>query len=90
MQDMEGQVKLYHSLKPIELTNADNPRIDGSIIILPSEYGIMVIDALRGEVLHQVTFKGKLQYLSQYDSFQSCFYAVVQDAMLCLDLKILN
>lgn len=90
IQDMEGQVKLFHSLRPIELTNADNPRIDGSIIILPSEHGIMVIDALSGEVMHQVTFKEKLQYLSHYDSFQSCFYAVVQDAMLCLDLKILN
>ena len=90
LQNMEGQVKLYHSLKPIELTNADNPRIDGSIIILPSEHGVMVLDALSGEVMHQITFKGKLQYLSQYDSFQSCFYAVVQDAMLCLDLKISN
>lgn len=90
LQNMDGQVKLYHSLKPIELSNQDNPRIDGSIIILPFEHGIMVLDALSGETMHGITFKEKLQYLSQYDSFQSCFYAVVQDAILCLDLKILN
>lgn len=89
-QDLGGTALQYHSLKPMELTNADNPRIDGSIIVLPFDHGVIVIDPSSGEIMHEITLKDKLQYLSQYDSFQSCFYAVVKDAILCLDLKILN
>jgi len=87
---VEGPVTLFHSLKPMELTNANDPRIDGNLIVVPSSRSILVLDAGSGEKLNEITFKDELQYLSTYDSFQSCFYAVVRDAMLCLELKILN
>jgi len=74
----------------MELTNIHDPRIDGSLIVVPTQRSILVLDGNSGEKLSEITFKDELQYLSTYDSFQNCFYAVVQDTMICLELKILS
>lgn len=89
-QPLGSQVNIFHSLKPMELTNIHDPRIDGSLIVVPTQRSILVLDGNSGEKLSEITFKDELQYLSTYDSFQNCFYAVVQDTMICLELKILS
>lgn len=75
---------------PSEIRNSDDPRLDRSIIVIPSQRGVSVLDPASGETLSSLTLKQDLQALSAYDSFANCFYAVVDDAILCIELKIVN
>ncbi|MDZ4121270.1 MAG: hypothetical protein U1C33_02525, partial [Candidatus Cloacimonadaceae bacterium] len=74
----------------LELNNDDDPRLDGSVLLIVEDKGISVLESVRGQQLSKITFRGKLQYLSDYDRFDNCFYAVVGDEILCLELRILN
>lgn len=89
-QTLTGENKVFHSLKPIEINNGSNPRLDGSLMVLPSNKSITALNPNTGEKYSELTFNQDLQYLSAYDSFQSCFYAVVKDAIICVELKVLN
>lgn len=75
---------------PIELSNDDDPRLDGSIMIIAEERGISALDGVRGEQLSKISFRAPLQHLSEYDRFENCFYAVVEDEIICIELKIVN
>jgi len=75
---------------PCEIQNTDDPRLDRSIVVIPSQRGISIIDPTRGETLSSLTLKQNLEALSAYDSFAGCFYAVVDGAILCIELKIEN
>jgi outer membrane protein assembly factor BamB len=75
---------------PCEIRSADDPRLDRSIVVIPSRRGISIIDPARGETLSSITLKQDLQALSAFDSFANCFYAVVDGAILCIELKIVN
>lgn len=87
---LETGVSTPAYLHNIELTNQDDPRIDGSITVIPLQKGISVVDSQRGTMMSELTLKEKLQFLSGYDQFDSCFYAVVANAILCIELKIMN
>lgn len=76
--------------RAIELTNSEDARIDGSIIVIPEERGISILDSNRGENLSNLTLIDELEYLSAYDSFANCFYAIAGTSLICLELKILN
>ncbi|MDD3234863.1 MAG: hypothetical protein PHH43_00870, partial [Candidatus Cloacimonetes bacterium] len=75
---------------PCEIRNTNDPRLDKSIVVIPSRRGINIIDPSNGETLSSITLRQDLQALSAYDSFDNCFYAVVDGAILCIELKILN
>ncbi|GEM_PF-219130 len=75
---------------PFELNNNDDPRINGSILFVPSEKGIFIHDISTGEQITSILFEKRLQYLSDYDAFNNCFYAVVADGVHCIALDILN
>ena len=75
---------------PCIIKNSDDPRLDRSIIVIPSKRGISILDPVRGETLSSLTLKQDLNALSVYDSFTNCFYAVVDNAVLCIELKIVN
>ncbi|MDD4309022.1 MAG: hypothetical protein PHO32_01445 [Candidatus Cloacimonetes bacterium] len=75
---------------PCEIRNSDDPRLDRSIVVIPSQRGISILDPTQGETLSTLTLKQDLQALSAYDSFSNCFYAVVDGAILCISLKIEN
>ncbi|MDZ4181475.1 MAG: PQQ-binding-like beta-propeller repeat protein, partial [Candidatus Cloacimonadaceae bacterium] len=89
-RNISAGIKDKSRLQALELTNNENPRIDGSITIIPTEKGLNVVDSNRGESLSEITLTQKLQYLSDYDSYDSCFYAVVANTIICLELKIIN
>jgi hypothetical protein len=78
------------TLIPIEINALDDPRIFGSILVVPMERGIYVHDVNSGELYTQILFEKHLQYLSRYDAFNNCFYAVVADEILCVSLDIIN
>ena len=73
-----------------EIGSKDDPRLDRSIVVIPSQRGISVIDPARGETFSSLTLKQDLESLSTYDNFDNCFYAVVDGAILKIDLKIVN
>lgn len=75
---------------PCIITYDDDPRLDRSIIVIPSKRGISILDPARGETLSSLTLKQDLDALSTYDSFANCFYAVVGNAVLCVELNIIN
>lgn len=75
---------------PCEIKPNDDPRLDRSIAVLPSHKGISIIDPARGETLSSLTLKQELEALSAYDAYANCFYAVVNGAILCIELKIEN
>ena len=77
-------------LEAQEITSAQDPRIDGSLVILPERNRISVIDGSRGEVFSSIDLLQDLRYLSLYDSFDNCFYAVVGESLMKIDLVILN
>lgn len=79
-----------YSYTPFEINNDADPRIYGSILIVPAERGLYVHDVNNGELLSRIEFDKKLQYLSQYDAFDNCFYAVIADDIRCISLDILN
>lgn len=75
---------------PCEIRTTDDPRLDRSIVVIPSRRGISIFDTARGEILSSITLKQDLQAFSAYDSFANCFYALVDGAILCIELKIEN
>jgi hypothetical protein len=78
------------TLAPCEIDNANDPRINNSILLVPAERGLYVYDVNSGRLLSELAFKNRLQYLSAYDAFDNCFYAVVADGVLCINLDIMN
>lgn len=74
----------------IELTNREDPRIDGSVTVIPMEKGLSALDSQRGTLLSEITFTNQLQSISEYDRYDSCFYAVVENAVVCVIVKVVN
>lgn len=88
--DLPTQNLSSSSFAPCEIQPQDDPRLDRSIMVLPSQRGISIIDPNRGETLSSLTLKQELEAISAYDSYENCFYAVVDGAILCIELKIEN
>lgn len=84
-KDYQAQYLYSH-----ELTGDHNPRIDGSITVIPSHSGILAIDSNSGEKMSEISLREPLQYISGYDSFASCYYAVAGNSVFCINVKIQN
>ena len=74
----------------IELTNREDPRIDGSVTVIPLEKGLSALDSQRGTLLSEITFTNQVQSISEYDQYDSCFYVVVENAVICVIVKVVN
>jgi hypothetical protein len=59
-------------------------------MVLPGERGLYIYDANSGYMLSNKAFDKKMQFLSQYDPFDNCFYAVVADGVHCVALEVQN
>ena len=78
------------SLEPCRVGPENDPRLDRPITIFPSARYLWVVDASRGENLSTITFKEDIHSISSYDSYANCFYAIVDDGLLCIHLRIAN
>lgn len=78
------------SLAPSRVGPEDDPRLDRAITVFPSAKFLWVIDVVRGENLSTITFKDDIRSISSYDSYANCFYAIVDDGLLCIHLNIAN
>jgi len=74
----------------LELSNQDDPALDGSVVILADNKGLYVLSAVSGTDFTRLAFKNKIQFLSNYDNFDRCFYAVVDQDIHCVELLIKN
>jgi hypothetical protein len=88
--DTRSSISEDDVLEAQEITSAQDPRIDGSLVILPERNRISIIDGSKGEVFSSIDLLQDLRYLSLYDSFDSCFYAVIGNSLMKIDLVILN
>jgi len=77
-------------LIPFEISNEEDPRINGSILVVPAERGLYIYDVNSGNMISTIAFEKKLQYLSAYDAYSNCLYAVVADGIQCIELNVLN
>lgn len=78
------------SLSPFELDSNEDPRLNSSILIVPTERGLYIFDVNSGNLLTKLNFDKHLQFLSSYDAFDNCFYAVAADNIICVSLNIQN
>ncbi|MFO7660011.1 MAG: hypothetical protein R6V77_03780 [Candidatus Cloacimonadaceae bacterium] len=86
----DDRILVRQAFAPLELSNDEDPRINGSILLVPSEKGIYIHDVNSGDKITEILFDKKLQFLSEYDAYDNCFYAVVADGVHCISLDILN
>ncbi len=78
------------ALTPVEINSEDDPRINDSILLVPAERGLYIYDVNSGNLLSEIAFDKRLQYLSLYDAYDNCFYAVVADGIICISMDVLN
>ncbi|MBW6514790.1 MAG: PQQ-like beta-propeller repeat protein [Candidatus Syntrophosphaera sp.] len=74
----------------LEITPNQDKRIDRSITVIPMEKGLSVLDSQNGTVMSELQLNENLSYLSPYDDYAMCFYAVVDNSIICIELKIVN
>ncbi|HNQ43565.1 MAG TPA: hypothetical protein PKI59_04015, partial [Candidatus Cloacimonadota bacterium] len=89
-QTLECPHQPASSFIPRVITPEQDPRLDRAITVIPSERSISIFDANRGESLSSITFKEQITNLSRYDSYANCYYAVMENVLLCIQLKIVN
>jgi hypothetical protein len=81
----EGQM-----LPAVEITNENDPRMDGSITVVPSAKAISVISSASGEIMAKIPLTEDLKFFTDYDANASCFYAVIQNSLACVRMKVSN
>ncbi len=77
-------------LPTVEITPAQDKRIDQCITVVPLEKGLAVLNSQLGSVMSELEWEGELEFLSRYDDYNNCFYAVVGNALVGVKLKIVN
>lgn len=77
-------------LKVTEITPDQDKRIDNIITVIPLKSGIAVLDSNLGTVMSELKLNEELKFLSRYDDYNNCFYAVMGNSLVCVNLKIIN
>lgn len=89
-QEVSSPITDIGFLEPSRISPEEDPRLDKSVTVVPSARIITILDAQRGENLSTITFKEQIYSLSAYDNYANCFYAIVDDGLICIGLKIAN
>ena len=87
---LAANVESSPHLDLIVITPKKDRRIDRSITVVPLERGISVLDSQQGLVMSELLLKEKLLYLSDYDDYNNCFYAIVGNKLVCIKLNVVN
>ena len=78
------------NLYPLRIDVEEDPRLDRPILMIPAKDMISIVDAARGESFSTITFVDEISSISIYDNYANCFYAIVNQALICIQLKIVN
>lgn len=73
-----------------EITNEDDPRVDGSLSVVPSTKAITVLNSSNGDIMAQIQLKEDMKFFSGYDTDASCFYTVIENSIACVRMKVSN
>jgi hypothetical protein len=85
-----GDIHLYNmsfSVKPLQITNSDDKRLLSSVLILPINDQIMIVDINSGEILFSLDFDDMIYHISEYDPLENAIYVGVGDKLAKLLLK---
>ena len=89
-QVLPANIESNPRLDFIVITPKRDRRIDRSITVVPLERGISVLDSQQGLIMSELQLKEKLLYLSDYDDYNNCFYAIVGNKLICIKLNVVN
>lgn len=88
--ELKSNFQLSKGMCPFGISPEDDPRLSRPILVVPSLKAISIVYPGSGETLSAISFKDDIHRLSAYDSFANCFYAIVDDGILCISLRIEN
>ncbi len=77
-------------LRMIEITPLQDKRIDKCITVIPLKRGIVVLDSQQCVVMNELQLDQELRFLSRYDDYNNCFYAVLGTSLVRVNLNIMN
>ncbi|MCB5247723.1 MAG: PQQ-binding-like beta-propeller repeat protein [Candidatus Cloacimonetes bacterium] len=89
-QQLQERAEHKPQLRITEITPIQDKRIDKSITVVPLQRGIAVLDSHQGTVMSELKLNQDLSFLSRYDDYNNCFYAVMGQTLVRVDLKIVN
>ncbi|MBN2829307.1 MAG: hypothetical protein JXR56_03180 [Candidatus Cloacimonetes bacterium] len=73
---------------PRQVTRRDDKRLNSGIIVVPEGSNISIISLITGETVSSIKFEDDINYLSDYDPSNNCFYGVVNDNLVIFKLLI--
>ncbi|MCB5225081.1 MAG: PQQ-binding-like beta-propeller repeat protein [Candidatus Cloacimonadaceae bacterium] len=90
--EKEIQAKMMDStgLKPIEITQSQDMRLDKSVTLIPQKHGIVVLDNHSGSIMDEFALAKELEFISSYDLQNRCLYLASGNSLIRLDLNITN
>lgn len=89
-QSLQALANEKANLAMLEITPAQEKRIDKCITVVPLKWGMAILDSQQGKLMSELALPEELRYLSQYDDYNSCFYVVTADSLVCVNLNIVN
>lgn len=89
-QSLQALANEKSNLTMLEITPAQEKRIDKNLTVLPLRRGLAILDSQQGKLMSELALPEELRYISKYDDYNSCFYLVTQDSLVCVNLNIVN
>jgi hypothetical protein len=89
-KSLENGISGNNGSRMMEITNNEDKRIDRGITVVPMQKGVAVLDSQSGETISELQLNERLRYLSSYDDYDMCFYAVIENSLVCIELRIVN
>jgi hypothetical protein len=77
-----------YSTKPIQISNINNKKLNKSIIIIPLENKILILDSANGEDNFEIIFEDTIGFVSEYDQIEDSIYVLYGQKISKLVLKI--
>jgi len=75
------------SLKPIQITYNDDKRFLLSVLIIPLDNDIKILDILTGNILFTLEFDDYIYHVSEYDQVENALYVAYGDKLAKLLLE---
>ncbi|MDD3051614.1 MAG: PQQ-binding-like beta-propeller repeat protein [Candidatus Cloacimonetes bacterium] len=87
----ENKIKpLNTQLLPVQVSIEKDRRLSNSLLLFPSEKSIKLLNNLNGEVLSEINFDEKIDFVSEYDIVNKNFYVVSNRQIKAVSFEIIN
>ncbi len=73
----------------VTITRKEDKRLNSGLMVSSQSDRINIFSLITGDIIHTISFNDtQVKYISDYDSINNCFYAVVGQNMVILKLQI--